>query len=248
MWGSVTTAFNLYSSLGHADVVEHVPRPYNSIKFPPHLQNQIAQASPKACSALLKQWRGAYMPLRVFEPVFNLTDASTFGPIRFKTTTMDAAAYDSAIGGLPDSIDHNFGIGVMSLTGIATSAQPFLKYMRRFEAIPAEGSPWGPFNTDAPPKDDCALTVVRTVTEQHPFMYPEDYNGLSVLGGTIWKVLRAIPKYARTAQAVSTAVADCVEDVTAEVEGVTSKPRRGLRFLGRAARGVANITRRVGAM
>ncbi|AAC97510.1 capsid protein [Nudaurelia capensis beta virus] len=245
---TVDAGARLYAFGANLDASELNLQDINSIKIPPTNMNQMMQATPKTIQFQLNETKGFYMPLRAFQPVFEMTMATSYGPVRWKTPRTTVVDYHRAIGGLQDTIDSNFAIGVAAMTGMSTSTVPYFKVFRRFEAIPAEGSPWGPFASATPPKDDVALTVARTWTDLHPFAYPERYNGFGALFAMVAKTIAQIPRYVRSAAGVANAVTDCIESATESVASNSTSERRQRRArrVGGIARGARNLVGRIG--
>nr|QZZ63353.1 hypothetical protein [Leuven Tetra-like virus 1] len=215
---SATTPAEAAVITGTSTALAHYGALCNALALPPVAQEDITQATPKTIQMLMKDFDGGYIVKRVFNPIYPMTKATTFGPVRFKTSNTTAAAFNAASGGLLDSFDAAYGISVTNISSLPNAAQPYLKLMRTYEAIPARGSPWGPFATSTPVKDDTAITIVRTIHDLDPFMYPAHYNGLGVLFGKIMAVMRKIPSWMRTGATVAQAVGKVVEDTTATID------------------------------
>nr|WKV34121.1 MAG: RNA-dependent RNA polymerase [Riboviria sp.] len=211
-----------FTQIGESSVPRDLGVRVNSCAFPPVTQEELTQATPKTVQYLLQESRGAYMVKRLFQPVMSMAKATSYGPVRWKTINTTNGQFAAALGGLPDSFDLNYGIGVMNISSLPNAAQPFIKLMRKFEAIPAAKSPWGPFATSTTPKDELVLEVARCVHDEDPFMYPESYNSFGFLFDKIFKVITRLPLYARNAATITKAVSECVESVNDVLEGGNS--------------------------
>lgn len=228
--GFLTT--RVFSGSGSLSVPETHNRIVNAITLPPVTQEDLIQQTPKTVQYLLKDEQGIYVPKRIWQPVFNMTKASSYAPLRFLGVDTSLTELNTAVGTFSDTLDTNFGISVINITSLPLAAAPYFKVIRSWEAIPSQGSPWGPFTTTTSPKDDIALVVAKTVSDLDPFAYPYDYNGLGLLFSKVVGIVTRIPRMLRTAANVSDAVAECCTSVQAAVSRVdanNSVRRVGMR-------------------
>lgn len=223
---------NLTSNSGPGRVGEdytHTQK-FNQITMPPITQEDLMQQTPKAVVFQLKATDGVYVVKRVWQPVYNMTPASDYGPVRLATTDTTATELAAAVGVLNDTLDSNYGFSVTNFSSLPLACQPYFKAIRSWEVVPGRGSPWGPFTTTNPPKEQLAEIISRTIGDLDPFAYPEAYNGFGLMFAKIMKVVTKIPRVLRSAANVSEAVASCCESAQAMVAG---------------GRGVAAITHRL---
>lgn len=190
----------------------------NALTLPPVRQEDHIQETPKAVQLLLKDHQGMYMPKRKFQPVFSFTKASDYGPVRFLTRSTGPLELELAVGDIRDTVDVNYGYGVMSFTSLPYACQPYMKMVRSWEALPSKGSPWGPFTTYTTPRDDIFMDIIDAFQDQDPFAYPAKYNGFGLMFAKILKVVRKIPNVIRTGRNVAKVVSECVSDAQAIVE------------------------------
>lgn len=229
--GSFSNA-RIYSGTGSLAVAESHNRIVNAVTLPPVTQEDLIQQTPKTVQYLLKDEQGIYVPKRIWQPVFNMTKASSYAPLRFLGLDTSLNELNTAVGTFSDTLDTNFGISVINITSLPLAAAPYFKVIRSWEAIPSQGSPWGPFTTTTSPKDDIAIVVAKTVSDLDPFAYPYDYNGLGLLFSKVVGVVSKIPRMLRTAANVSDAVAQCCTNVQAAVsraDASNSVRRIGMR-------------------
>lgn len=199
------------------DVVEHIVKA-NVVTMPPVTQEDLIQMTPKTVQFLLKDTRGFYVVKRVWQPVLNMTKASSYGPLRFITDDSTLGDVTGILGGIQDTFDANYGFAVCSLSSLPIACAPYVKAIRSWEVIPSRGSGWGPFTTTTSPKDDNAMMIARTVSDMDPFAYPHDYNGLGLLFAKVCSIVAKIPRALRT----GAAVADKVAQVCEGIQGITS--------------------------
>lgn len=161
-----------------------------TVRLPPVNTEGMIQSTPKAVVLTMKEDNGAYMVSRVFQPVFNLQEANTYGPMLWRHGDQDLT---SDFGGLRDTHDLNFGFGVMSIVGIPNAAAPTLKLIRDVEVVAPENSPWAVMMHENAEKSEATLEIARTIMDRHPFMYPESYNSMGGLLGILGSVISKIP-------------------------------------------------------
>lgn len=188
----------------------------NVVTVPPVTQEDLIQQTPKTVQFLLKNSRGFYVVKRVWQPVLNMTRASSYGPVRLidKDTTLDEVS--ALPPGIQDTFDANYGYAVCNLSSLPLACAPYVKVIRSWEAVPARGSSWGPFTTTTSPKEDSCMVIARTVADLDPFAYPHDYNGFGILFGKICSIIARIPRGLRTAANV----ADKVANICQSVQGI----------------------------
>nr|QXV86514.1 capsid protein [Alphapermutotetravirus sp.] len=199
------------------EVVEHLVKA-NVVTMPPITQEDLIQMTPKTVQFLLKDTRGFYVVKRVWQPVLNMTKASSYGPLRFITQDSTLNDVSGILGGIQDTFDANYGFAVCSLSSLPIACAPYVKAIRSWEVVPSRGSSWGPFTTSTSPKDDNAMLIARTVSDLDPFAYPHDYNGFGLLFAKVCKIVAKIPRALRT----GAAVADKVAQVCEGIQGITS--------------------------
>lgn len=215
------------SAAGTIDTEESHTRRLNVITLPPVTQADLEQQTSKTIQFLLKEEDGIYAPKRIWEPVFNMTPATSYAPLRFVSNDTTQEVLNDSQGVLNDTLDANFGITVVNFTSLPLAAAPYFKVIRSWEAIPSRKSPWGPFTTGTPPKDDIALVVAKTVSDEDPFAYPANYNGLGLLWAKIKIAIKLIPKVIRTATNVGSAVSDAIQCAQAGISDVRDSARSG---------------------
>lgn len=187
----------------------------NCLTLPPISQQGMVQATPKTVQFLLKEHNGIYVNKRVWKPVMDMTSASNYGPLRIINRDTTLSDINTSTGVFNDTFDTNYGVAVVNLSSLPLACAPYVKCIRSWEAVPSEGSPWGPFTTGTTPKDDLALVIARTVADLDPFAYPLDYNGLGTLFAKIVAIVTKIPKVLRSAANVAEVVGQVCEDVQA---------------------------------
>lgn len=183
----------------------------NKVQTPAHDVQNMVQAVPRTVTLTMKEDNGGYMVKRVFEPVFNMTQASDFAPIRFNSPGTTLGDLNGAVGTLSDSFDRNYSMGVFMLQGIPTSCLPFIKMNRTVEVVATPNSPWMVFMQKCPPKDAIYDQVIRSFIEQHPLMYPESYNVFDKLFGMVTSMLSELPIVNATVPAIANIVKGAID-------------------------------------
>jgi len=140
----------------------------------------------------MKEENGVYMVKRVFQPVFNLTNASAYRPVRMVSNNQTTNP-DDFVSGKSDTFDVNYATGAIVMTCLPTACAPALKMIRDVEVVADDGSPFQLFMECADDKIDAALEIVEAVAAHHPMMYPESYNALGGLFGILSSVVSKIP-------------------------------------------------------
>jgi len=209
--GATGAVFNLPAS-------EESPFATNVVTLPPLVSDDIIQSTIKAVSYVLNEEKGCYMVKRVWQPIFNMTEANTFGPYRVARVDGDVSSYASSTGGIYDTFDRNYGFGVMAMVGIPTAAVIWVKMMRTVEYVPCEKSAWSGFVQDCCPKNELATELVRAVADRHPFVYPESYNIFGTLFRGLANGIRWLVRGNRTVQNVR----DVVNATIDKVDSVTN--------------------------
>nr|YP_009667103.1 large capsid protein [Thosea asigna virus] len=167
--------FNTDSGLGVLLEGDVLAGRVNMLTLPPFTQSDLMQQTPKTCVFQIKEG-GFYVRQDIWQPVYNMTPASRYAPVRFVSNAITLDALNSAVGTIRDTADSNYGFALCHMTSLPLACAPFIKAEMRFEAVPGRNSPWGPFATSTPPKDEVALTISRTVMDLEPFAMPLAYN------------------------------------------------------------------------
>lgn len=214
-------------------VEENHARLINALALPPITQEDLVQQTAKAVTFLLKETGGVTVSKRIWQPVFNMTKASNYAEMRLLTDQITISELNSNLGVYQDTFDLNIGTAVINLTSLPLACAPFFKCVRSWEVIPSRGSPWGPFTTSCSPKDDMAMVIAKTISDEDPFAYPAEYNGFGLLFAKVISVVKRIPRYLRTATNVADAVSNCVTEVQAGIANSESRDR-SMRNQGRA--------------
>lgn len=171
--------------------IEEAAEPVKGVRMPTLNSQAMVQSTPKAVVLTMKEDNGAYMVKRVAQPVFNMQEANTYGPMRWR---YDGAGIPSdQPGGLRDTHDLNFNIGVMAILGIPYAAAPSLKFIRDVEVVAAEKSTWATFMHGNGERDEVVIGIARTIMDAHPFMYPESANSMGGLMGALQGIVSKIP-------------------------------------------------------
>lgn len=212
---------------------ENHARLVNATALPPITQEDLVQQTAKAVTFMLKETGGITVSKRIWQPVFNMTKASNYAAMRFLTSEITLSELNSDLGVYQDTFDLNIGTAVVNLTSLPLACAPFFKCVRSWEVIPARGSPWGPFTTSCSPKDDMAMIIAKTISDEDPFAYPAEYNGFGLLFAKVISVVKRIPRYLRTATNVADAVSNCVTEVQAGISRSEDRDRT-MRNQGRS--------------
>lgn len=170
------------------DSVEGMKQMVTTFGLPPVGMQTMIQSSPKTVVFLLKNSAGCYLPARIFEPQFMVQNAAEARPI-----CMGRPGVFPTAGGPIDTVDRNFGVSVMVLSGISWSAAPMLKFTRDFEVIANDNTLLQLTMTIGEDLCQRVIEFVRSVTNHHPFAYPATYNCFGVLAKAIEGMLESLP-------------------------------------------------------
>jgi len=209
----------------------------NTISLPPVTQSDIFQQNPDMTGVLAKEWGGVYLPTCMYEPVFKVTSAASYRKTVLLTKeTVLSDLVDPTVGWF-DTVDENFGCGVINLQGIPYACKPFVKSARSIEIVPSEGSLVGAFAAGCPLKQPEAIDIAHAFTDLQPQGYPPDYNGLGLLFQKIFACVREIPALLRSGRNIACEVEKVVAetvDTVQEVRQVGQRARRGISRLFRS--------------
>lgn len=160
-------------------------------QIPPLDSERMVQASTKTVMYYLPESKGCYMPLKKWQPIWNVQEANAAGNILWTYPQLDTRA-DASTGGLVDTPDMNFGVGVIAINGIAAATSPTLKVTREVELVPAEGSLWRANVHDRQLLSERAIKIADAIAQRQPWMYPEPYNSAGILGTIINGVTKVV--------------------------------------------------------
>jgi hypothetical protein len=168
---------------------EQQPSTVQTLELPPTTNEDIVQSTPKSVVLMLKDTEGCYMPMRIFQPVYNAQAAASMSPI----CLIGDGISDLLPTAVVDTMDLNYGSGVMILSSIPYACAPVIKLIRDTEMIASKTSLiQGVMEAD---DDKCepALEIARSITTHHPFMYPKNYNCLGGLFKMITGIVNKVP-------------------------------------------------------
>jgi len=221
---AIPTATNGVVGLFNAFLVEVATKEAEDINLwiPPSFNTTAQrQADPLSSAALFKSKGGYYMPTRLDEPVFNVTQ--TVGQRRVFALGVTEDRSDLQIGtGILDFMDQNFMTQIHSLEGISYANYPFIKMDRYAEVVPLPGSDYSIFCTQAPVKDQLAIDIAREVAIQGPHAYTPDVNSIGGLFTFITTLVSVIPKFMAGAESTAFAVAEAIQYVNSKL-GISAK-------------------------
>lgn len=173
--------------------------------LPPLTTESIIQSTPKAVYMSMKEQNGVYMVKRIFQPVYNMSEASSYRRVRM----LDEASTEppsSFIGGKLDTFDVNYSTGVVIMNSIPYACAPAFKLIRDVECIANADSVWQPFMASNEDPIQPAMDVVHCVAMHHPMLYPESYNILGTLANILGNVVSKIPIIGQVLPAVTNVV------------------------------------------
>jgi len=98
------------------------------------------------------------------KPVFELTPASSFGPVQFTTPDYNISRNSNDGSGILDTFDANFSTAVIAVRGIAHANVPVLKLYQGWEGVTNVNTPFGQFGHTGLPRSDCVLQLVDNLT------------------------------------------------------------------------------------
>ena len=157
-------------------------RTSNQIEFPAYTTSQIAANNPKMEQFLMKETNGAYVVhKKMRKPVFELTPASSFGPVQFTTPDYDVSRNSNDGSGILDTFDSNFSTAVIAVRGIAHANVPVIKLYQGWEGVTNVNTPFGQFGHTGLPRSDCVLQLVDNITVRTTGVYPANDNFLGLI-------------------------------------------------------------------
>lgn len=210
------TAFvaRLYYVRAEDDPIPNVVDSKNvQVSLPPVTQQQLAQADVLSDCKIFSRNGGVYQPLRFWQPVFNMQQASNYGKLYFANTFTTAEdVVNTTGGGYFDSSDLNFGIGVMNFQAVPYAAAPLIKINRTVEVVPAENSVYGPVVTGCPTQCSEVIELARSTIMSEPHVYDGDENGLGLLFSKLISILPHVIKGTKTAVAAGKDIASRIRE------------------------------------
>lgn len=189
---------------------------HHVVEIPSSSQQSITQETAKTVQMTMKEENGVYMVKRVWQPVFNLQSYLDRKPVRF----VNRAGSNL---GLSDSFDPNYGVGVIVAASLPHACAPAIKIIRIVEIVAGQNSPYGPFMTATPPRNEIIQTLIRDFSEQAPFMYPESFNTLNKLLGVVEGVLNKFPKVLANAPIIGDIVSSVFGSLTQGSKSVNTR-------------------------
>lgn len=205
--GNLGGAYTYYVDLLDPDPFDST---HNTIKVPPFQTQTMVQSSTKTTMLLMKEDQGVYMPIRKFQPVFNVQQAANYAPVKLTCPGMTGAQEGSRINGPRDTVDLNFGFGCILLSAIPIACSPTIKMRQGTEWVAGQQGTWQPFMSDNPPKDEAALAIADAIAGEHPFMYPASYNDMGGLLNMVESILGRIPILGSLAPALGGVVREII--------------------------------------
>jgi hypothetical protein len=192
------------------------------VTLPPLTQADIQQANPRSTSGLLKDWSGVYLPSAIFEPVFKVTSSIEYGKIAMASRKSTLDDYGSPNAGYFDTVDSNFGLGVINMRSIPYACKFQVKLERTDEIVPANASIISLFATGCPEDECLAVQVAKGLSDLEAHGYPVDYNGLGILFNKMNAALLLLPK----AMGTVSNIGECIAAVSQEVSSFGGQARR----------------------
>jgi len=175
-------------------------------------QDAIAQADPKFSAELMKCHDGFYAVRRYFEPVLNMTNSNSSGPIKLELRGLNKQDIIDGPGGIKgDILDKNGSTIIAAIRGISYANSPTIKTCRFVEFMPSPNSALAPFVGPTPAKDEDAVEIFRQMQLSGPHSFIPDANFLGGLATFVMSVIEKVPLFLRTARSVSTAVVNALD-------------------------------------
>jgi len=185
-----------------------INRTSNQIEFPAYTTAQIAANNPKMEQFLTKATGGAYVVhKKMRKPVFELTPASSFGPVQFTTPGYDVNRNSNDGSGILDTFDANFSTAVVAFRGISHAQVPLVKLYQGWEGVTNVNTPFGQFGHTGLPKNDCVLQLVDNINTLTTGVYPAMDNFL----GIVAKLAAGLLKKLVTSQATSSVLGNLAQ-------------------------------------
>lgn len=187
--GSVSISLNIGVGIGaSASVVMFMDLPDpieaggsgQTIELPAYRTDEIAANNFKMEQFQIAESEGGYLVHRKMRnPVFELTNAQSFGPIVF--TTLNSTSPFSNGTGLQDTFDANFSTGSVVLSGISHANSPIIKLYQGWEGVTNIATPLGQFGHAGLAKNAELLDFVDSLTTKTTGFYPGKDNFAATL-------------------------------------------------------------------
>jgi len=224
--GPISNTVRVYILEPVADDVEILPEDYlqsvTQLFLPPTTQASIQQQDVQATHYLMKDYGGVYLPNRIWEPVFFPQSAGNYGRVVIANQNTTVNDMDSPRGWF-DSLDLNFGIGVMNFQSMPYAAAPFIKMIRSDEWVPGKGSLLGGFVTRSGHNDEIIRELALTISKRTKHGYPSTFNGLGLLMANVSTMLARLPRAFAHAGNIAHNVNNIVDQLGLFTDGSKSK-------------------------
>jgi hypothetical protein len=184
------------------------------VTLPPLTQADIQQANPKSTSGLLKDWSGVYLPSAVFEPVFRVTSSIEYGKVCLANALSKLDDFGPPTSGYFDTLDDNFGMGVINMRSVPYGCRFQVKLERTDEIVPADASVISLFATGCPEDECLAIQIAKGLSDLEAHGYPVDYNGLGILFAKMNTALRMLPRAMGTVSNIGACIAEVSQEVS----------------------------------
>jgi hypothetical protein len=194
---SINATYRYYVDLMLADQNDTMA---NTVDLPPYNQQSMLQSSPKTVVMLMKEDNGIYLVHRTFQPMFWVQTSANLSPVKIHYEGIPQEDLGSSITGPRDTVDRNFGWGVVLMSRIPTACSPVVKIRMGWELVATDSGPWQSIMYNNQDKLEIALEIIRSFAVHHPYAYPASYNDFGGLLGLITNVLGKIPVIGEIAQ------------------------------------------------
>lgn len=143
---------------------------------------QIAANNPKMEQFLMKNSMGAYLVhKKMRKPVFQLTPASSFGPVQFTAPGYDASLNHNDGSGIVDTIDENMSTISCCVRGISHANVLIVKLYQGWEGLTNVNTPFGQFGHTGLPRNDAVMQLVDNINVRTTGIYPANDNFLGAV-------------------------------------------------------------------
>jgi len=198
-----------------------------AIEFPALTPAQVAANNPKMENELMKHSEGVYIVhKKIRKPVFQLTPASSFGPVQFTTPGYDNKLNHRDGSGIVDTIDENMSTASVCIRGISHANVLVVKLYQGWEGLTNVNTPFGQFGHTGLPKNEEIMTLVDNLNVRTTGIYPAEDNFLGMIARLAAGALKKLFTSEATAPMLGNIAKSAVETGVNLVQSNLSKKKK----------------------
>lgn len=184
--------------------------------FPALSYRQIAANNPKMAQFRIKNAGGVYIvQSKMLNPVFEMTNAETYGPIQWLAPGSDVTRFHNDGSGVQDTFDSNFSTAVVSVRSISHANAMVIKLYQGWEGVTNTNTMLGQFAHAGHKKHPALMDMLDTFNSRMSGVYPANWNFLSTITNLIGNLLGGLFKSEATPSVINQGAHD-IADKAAE--------------------------------